>query len=308
MLFIIIGVIVLLLIIYICNCAIVFNLIFKRKQEIPLTSIDLSRTKYKDYENEVKEYASFFDNIKPEIVEIKSYDDLILKGYYYKNTSNDLVIMFHGYRATPLNNFSVIGKELYQKGYSLLMVVERSHGISEGKYISFGINESRDSHDWIQYANEALNPHNIFLYGVSMGGAVILLNKSLNVEKNVRGIIADCALDKSTHSVTYGLKRKLKFVPYLTVFGVLLIAKMKGINFKDDKVYERVKNINIPILFIHGKNDDLIPIKNGRKVFENANEPKMLIETDAYHAMSIYVEKELVISEVFNFINKYSEK
>ncbi len=307
MVYIILGIVLFLLLIYVINCIIVYRIIFRRNKEIPLVDLDLSKTQYKDFENEVRTYTSFFNNIEPEIVEIKSYDNLILKCYYYKNTSNDFVIMFHGYRATPLNNFAVMGKLLYEKGYNLLMIVERSHGISEGKDITFGVKESKDSHSWIEFVNNKYNPNNIFLYGVSMGSAVILLNKSLNEEKNVRGIIADCPLDRSKHAVTFGLKRKMKFIPFLTVFGVLLIARLKGISFKDDKVYERVKNINVPILFIHGRNDDLIPIKNGRNIFNNANEPKKMIETEALHAMSIYYKLDLVSNEIFEFINKYKE-
>ena len=101
MIFIILGIVLFLLLVYVINCCIVYKIIFRRNKEIPLVDLDLSKTQYKDFENEVRAYTSFFDNIKPEIVEIKSYDNLILKGYYYKNTSNDFVIMFHGYRATP---------------------------------------------------------------------------------------------------------------------------------------------------------------------------------------------------------------
>lgn len=301
------GILLFLLVVYIINCFIVFKIIFKRKPEIPLVDLDLSKTQYKDFENEVREYTSFFDNIKPEIVEIKSYDNLILKGYYYKNNSNDFVIMFHGYRATPLNNFAVMGKLLYEKGYNLLMIVERSHGISEGKHITFGIKENKDAHNWIEFVNNTYNPNNIFLYGVSMGSAVILLNKKLNEEKNVRAIIADCPLDRSKHAVTYGLRRTMKFTPYFTILGVTLLSKMKGISFKNDEVYEAVKKINVPILFIHGKNDDLIPIENGRRVFKNANEPKKMIETNALHAMSIYYEFDLVSKEIIDFIEKYKK-
>ena len=95
---------------YFITCHIAFNKIFKRGKEIPLISLDLSKTQYKDYEIELREYTSFFDDIKPEIVSIKSNDGLTLKGYYYKNKLDKLIICFHGYRAIPLNNFPVKSK------------------------------------------------------------------------------------------------------------------------------------------------------------------------------------------------------
>lgn len=289
------------------NNFIVFSIIFRRGKEIPLVDLDLSKTQYKPFEKEVRYYASFFDNIKPEIVEIKSFDNLTLKGYFYNNNSDNYVIMVHGYRATPLNNFAVMGKVLYEKGYNLLMIVERAHGISEGKYITFGDKEKHDCHSWIDFVNKTYNPKNIFLYGMSMGSAVILLDNAMYKEENVRCIIADCSLDKTKNAVTLGLKRTRKFIPYFTLLGVSIIARLKGIKFKDNELKDKIKNINLPILFIHGKNDDLIPINNMKEVYESANEPKKFIETEALHAMSVYYDFENVRDNILEFIDTYKK-
>ena len=290
---------------YLINNIIVFCIIFRRGKEIPLVDLDLSKTQYKPFEKEVRYYASFFDDKKPEIVEIKSYDNLTLKGYFYNNNSDNIVIMFHGYRATPLNNFAVMGKLLYEKGYNLLMIVERAHGISEGKYISFGAKEKYDCHSWIEFVNKTYKPKNIFLYGMSMGSAVILLDNAMYKEENVRCIIADCSLDKSKNAVSFGLKRTRKFTPYFTLLGVSIIARLKGIKFKENELKDQIKNIHVPILFIHGNHDDLIPIDNMKEVYNNANEPKQFLETNALHAMSVYFDFDNVSNSILDFINKY---
>ena len=37
---------------------------------------------------------------------------------------------------------------------------------------------------------------------------------------------------------------------------------------------KKLKNINSPILVMHGKNDKIVPFFMGQQVFEKANEPK----------------------------------
>ena len=37
---------------------------------------------------------------------------------------------------------------------------------------------------------------------------------------------------------------------------------------------KKLKNINIPILIMHGKVDNLVPFHMGQKMYEMANEPK----------------------------------
>lgn len=45
--------------------------------------------------------------------------------------------------------------------------------------------------------------------------------------------------------------------------------------FPNDK---RIRKIHCPVLILHGMKDQVIPFRNGKKVFENANEPKKFIE------------------------------
>ena len=53
--------------------------------------------------------------------------------------------------------------------------------------------------------------------------------------------------------------------PYLPV---KLLLKDK---YESDK---KIKNINSPILIMHGKVDNIVPFHMGKKMFELANEPK----------------------------------
>ena len=72
--------------------------------------------------------------------------------------------------------------------------------------------------------------------------------------------------------------------PYLPV---RLLLKDK---YESDK---KIKNINIPILVMHGKIDNIVPFHMGKKIYELANEPKYSYFSEYDDHMMEYNEKLL---------------
>jgi fermentation-respiration switch protein FrsA (DUF1100 family) len=56
-----------------------------------------------------------------------------------------------------------------------------------------------------------------------------------------------------------------KFYPYIPV-SLLLKDKFEN--------YKKIKNINSPILVMHGEVDQIVPFFMGKKIYELANKPK----------------------------------
>lgn len=51
-----------------------------------------------------------------------------------------------------------------------------------------------DAEKWVEYVIERFgNNSEIFLHGISMGGATVLMASGLNLPNNVKAIISDCA-------------------------------------------------------------------------------------------------------------------
>ena len=59
-----------------------------------------------------------------------------------------------------------------------------------------------------------------------------------------------------------------------------------------DKIenYKKVKNINSPILIMHGEKDQLVPFSMGKKIYEIANKPKYSYFTKYDNHMMEYDE------------------
>jgi hypothetical protein len=71
---------------------------------------------------------------------------------------------------------------------------------------------------------------------------------------------------------------------------------------------ERIANVKVPILFIHSKDDDIVPYKFGQKLFELANPPKIFLEIKGLHNDGFLASGEKYTNGINNFIKHILEK
>lgn len=130
-----------------------------------------------------------------ENVFITSFDGLRLHAKFYAapDPKAPVQIMFHGYKSAAERDFCGGLREGIDGGFNVLLVDQRAHGESEGKYLTFGVNERFDCLSWANYATERFGRDvKIYLYGISMGAATVLMASALPLPDSVSGIVADC--------------------------------------------------------------------------------------------------------------------
>ena len=146
------------------------------------------------YGDRIAACAQAFDEMPFERIEIKSFDGLKLCGKYFaaENARATLVLM-HGYHSSAGIDFGcAVPFLLHDMHFNLLFAEQRTHGESEGEYITFGVKERYDCRDWAIYAAKKAQDLPILLYGLSMGAATVLMASGLDLPQQVAGIIADC--------------------------------------------------------------------------------------------------------------------
>lgn len=232
-----------------------------------------------------------------ELVSITSFDGLTLIGrYYHVKDGAPLDIGFHGYRSNPLTDFSGGSELSFLLEHNLLLIEERAHCRSQGKTITFGIKERQDLLRWVDYAIERFGEDvQIFLYGVSMGGATVLMASELNLPENVKAIIADCPYS-SPMEVILHVGKSTAFPQWLIrPFGILGAKIFGGFDLMETTAAEAVKHAKVPILIIHGEIDGYVPcemsdiVKSNpqmveRHTFPNADHGiSYLVDTPRYH-------------------------
>ena len=63
--------------------------------------------------------------------------------------------------------------------------------------------------------------------------------------------------------------------------------------------YKKVKNINIPILVMHGEIDQIVPFSMGKKIYEMANKPKYSYFTKYDNHMMEFDDKLILALKSF---------
>ena len=237
---------------------------------------------------------------------IQSEDGLKLHATWFPNNDcKKVVICFHGYTSQGMNDYIGLSGYYLKKGYSMLLVDERAHGQSEGKYIGFGCLDRKDAMKWIAHIiKDCGEDVQILLHGTSMGGATVLMASSLDLPSQVKGIISDCAFTSPKEVFTHVLKHMI----HLPAFPMMQISdflnrKLAGYGLDDCNAAREVKKANVPILFIHGSADTFVPCSMCDEIYWNCASPKQrLIVEGAAHAESYYKDTKAYEEALDTFI------
>jgi fermentation-respiration switch protein FrsA (DUF1100 family) len=228
-----------------------------------------------------------------EPVSIRSHDGLTLCGrYYHISDQNHLEILFHGWRSNALRDGCGGAKLARDAGYNLLVVDQRAHGSSDGNTITFGVKEKYDCLDWVNYAIDRFgNDVRILLGGVSMGAATVLMASSLSLPPNVVGITADCPYS-SPEAIIRKVCRDMGITDKISYPVIRIAARLfGGFSMKDGGAVEAVKHAKVPILIIHGEEDDFVPFSMAKEIYDAcASEKYYLAVKGAGHGLSFFCD------------------
>lgn len=256
-----------------------------------------------------KETIAWFKNSVKDTY-ITSEDGLKLHAYEIKNENGNgnYMISCHGYSSSS-NDMANSAKHFYDMGYSVLLPDARAHGDSEGRFIGMGWTERKDILLWIDKLIEENSQAKIGLYGVSMGGATVMMTSGEELPEQVVVAVEDCGYS----SVWDEFDSQLKSIFHLPSFPLLDAASvindgLVGYNFKEASSVEQVKKCKIPMLFIHGDQDKFVPFEMLDKVYNAAEcEKEKLVIKGADHAKSAATDPELYWSTVEEFLAKHMQ-
>lgn len=203
-----------------------------------------------------------------------------------------LLIACHGARSNGTGEFALMAPYLYKKGYTVLFPDHRGCGESDGKYMGYGTHESRDTLLWLDYAKIHYPDLPVFLLGVSMGGATVLMMSDKVDPAQVKGIIADCAYTSAWAEFRYQLRTSFHLPPFPILHICNLYCKLfAGYSFHQAAPIAAVAKARVPVLFIHGKKDDFVPFFMRDQLYNACpTEKAKLTVPAAVHARSYYTD------------------
>ena len=201
---------------------------------------------------------------------ITSFDGLQLYGHYYEFAPGaPMEIIFHGYRGNSERDLCGGVQRCFCLGRNALLISQRTSGKSEGRVITFGIKEHRDCLQWVDFAVEHFGKDvAIYLTGISMGATTVLMAAGKPLPPNVIGVVADCGFT-SARAIIHKVIRQIK-LPVFPIYPLIRLGALLygGFRLESYSALEAVKNIQIPVVFIHGEDDAFVPCSMGIENYE----------------------------------------
>ena len=215
-----------------------------------------------------------------EKVKIKTEDNIELMSWYHsKNLNNYKTILFlHGNAGSLENRIHKIN-HFKDMNVNFLLISWRGFSGNDGKPTEKGLyQDAKSAVTWLK--SKGISENDIVIYGESLGTGVAT---EIAQNKNFGGVI----LESPFTSMVDAGKDKYPYLP------VRLLLKDK---YESDK---KIKNINSPILIMHGKVDNIVPFHMGKKMYELANQPKYSYFSQYDDHMMEYNEKLLEVLREF---------
>ena len=239
-----------------------------------------------------KEYLEYEKNAtKHEIINKRHLKQVSYLIRQEKSEKPTLVLFFHGYKASHNIDICYCNMWMLKKGFDCMLPDQESLGESEGKRMGFGILDSQNALEWIDYVNELYNHNvNIILCGVSMGASTVLLNADKKME-NVKAIIADCGFTSMYDEIKYLLKGSRILTSMVRLF--LKIFWKQDIK---QSTIDSLRNALYPVLFIHGKLDRFVPTVFSKQNYDACTSYKDILLVD----MALHAESGLIDSDAYN--------
>lgn len=242
-----------------------------------------------------------------EKVTIRSHDGLTLSArYYHVADGAPLDICCHGYKSHPYTDFSGGSQLCFEMGHNLLLIDQRAQHDSQGTCMTFGILERWDVLDWVNYAITRFGSDvKITLYGVSMGGATVLMAAELPLPENVKGIVADCPF-AIPEEIILDVGRKLHYPPKLIRPFLHIAARLYGgFRLNETDAIKAVQKAKVPIVIIHGEEDTYVPCAMSEPVaLANPRMVRRYTFPGAEHAISFLVDEPRYRQIVTEFVNE----
>lgn len=292
---------------YYCYRRVFYSAPRVQSDEIPIPPGE----EYDPYRELIAEWIRTVRRTEHRDVEVRSFDGLRLVAKYFEyEPGAPIEILFHGYRGTAERDTAGGVLRCFSVGHSVLLVEQRAAGNSEGSVITFGINERRDCHTWIDFVIREIDPDaRIILSGVSMGAATVMMAAGDPLPENVIGVLADCGYT-SPKEIIKKVIADMKLPPNLVYPFVRLGARIFGhFDLEENSPIEALAHATRPVIFFHGDADGFVPYEMSLANFEAcSSQKKMVTVAGAAHGLAYPRDEQKYVAETRAFFAPLERK
>lgn len=199
-----------------------------------------------------------------EAIDIATEDSVLLHGWWVPaHAPRGTVLLFHGNAGNISHRLDYL-RMFHRLQYAVLIIDYRGYGRSTGTPTEQGTyRDAAAAWKWLT-EKRGIAPRDIVLFGESLGAAVA---SWLAARTEPRALVMGSAF---TSLVALGAEA----YPFLPV---RLVSRFRYDNLA------HLENVDVPVLIMHSRDDDIVPFAHGMALFAAAREPKAFIELAGGH-------------------------
>ena len=201
-----------------------------------------------------------FDRVKIDVGEGVQKAELDAFWVPAQDAGAPVILYLHGQDANIGKNlFHTL--HLHRSGYNVLVVDYRGFGESFGKFNPSEASVNEDAEAAWRYLTtvQGFPSHRVFIYGHSLGAAIAIELASRHADAG--GLIVEGAFTSVKDMANWKSP-----VTHLLPVDLLLRHRFNSI--------EKIADVEVPKLFIHGVQDEKVPLRMSEELHAAAREPK----------------------------------
>jgi len=208
---------------------------------------------------------------------------------YYVDYKSPWVLYFHG-NGEVVSDYNYIAPLYNQIGINLLVADYRGYGKSSGNPSLTALLD--DSHVIFKKSREEMSkrgaPDLPYIMGRSLG-SIAAIELASNYPEDVNGLIIESG-----------------FLSPSRLLGHLGLPTF-GLDFSslEEVSHEKVRKISIPSLIIHGENDSLVPLQEGKDIYKylGSDVKDLVIISGAEHNDIMFVDQNKYFDAIKKFVD-----
>jgi uncharacterized protein len=241
-----------------------------------------------------------------EKLDIEADTNLVLSGYFVHALMEPkaTIILLHGIGSNK-ENWLGYARLLAENGFNCVVYDQRAHGKSGGKFCTFGFYEKMDVSKIVDTLLRRKELLPIGIQGASLGGAVAL--QALGHDKRLAFGIVESTFNTLENVIEeYGydyFKFRSRWLARHILSKSAIIARFRPF---DIKPVDACRDIEQPILMVHGDADEKIPIAFDRENFAalKSLDKEFFVVKGAGHDNVGEIGGEKYRQKIFGFLNR----
>lgn len=229
-----------------------------------------------------------------------------LFGEYFDFGFKKAVIIIAG-RSEGCTYSYYFAKPYKESGFNVLVIDNRAHGLSDGRYNCVGIKEYADIIAWAKLLHDDLNNESVICHGICIGSAAALYAMTCaDAPDYLNGLVAEgmfMTFYESFRNHMIADKR-----PLFPVLGevMLLMRIFSGVNVKKHGPVYCINKMKKPVLFLHSKADKFSLPETVPSLYEMCGGPKQLVWFEKGAHSHIRINNEADYDKaIIDFAGKY---